>query len=658
MHRPHTPALLLRALFILLFGLGLAAADASASRAAPQRIRTLVLTGENRTDWRWTSTHLRELLESSGRFDVEISVAPEAALVDPDYLARFQLLLIDYSGSRWGDLAEGSFLEAVRGGVGVVALADAVAAFEDWPAYEELVGWKLGEYAYKSNFQPVDFRVTAPEHPIFADYAELGARQDQLAVGLELVESEHHRVVATVWPVDGSSEPQPAIITGRYGEGRVVSTPLGHVSPQRRQTWESQRNPEAEKLLLRACEWAGSGTVTTNLTRLAPNTLGEAERAEGWVLLFDGGTTRGWESSEGVGFSRERWRVEGGALRVLPEGSDGGWFSAEEFQEFELELEWRVEGESSSTIGFTRGDEAAGRGFDLDDSPGGDARRILRPEGEFNHARIVATYGRVEHWLNGVHLETRYMDPAQWAQRVGEDQVAGDAELSQMPLAKVLLESEGAAVWFRNIKIRHLPQEEASPPSGPQTIELFNGRDLTGWEWVPDARGPRNAPVPFAVGGEGQLVADSLPLGELRTTATYKDLLLELDYRFDPTSRATGEGGIYLRRTGEDVRLPNAVEVELDHMEAGSLWRYGDVEWQADRRRVYGDRIRPIQLNENRAGEWNHLEIRLERGDLLVTLNEQVVNNAQGVTEQDGTIALTVKRVGLEYRRLRLTPLR
>ncbi|MFT7667502.1 MAG: type 1 glutamine amidotransferase [Planctomycetota bacterium] len=617
------------------------------------RISTLILTGQNRTDWRWTSTHFRDLLEASGRFDVEVSLSPEGTLLDTAYLARFDLLLIDYSGSRWGDAAEKNFLDAVNGGAGVVVIGDAVAAFENWTEYETLVGFKLGEYAYKSNFQSVSVGVTDSTHPVLKDFGGIAVREEQLATGLELALDDQHKVIATVTPIGTGAPAQPALVVGTYGKGRTFATPLGHVSEGRRQTWESQRSPESEKLFLRACEWAATGKVSS-LKRMAHNTLSEADRAAGWSLLFDGNSPTGWKASEGVGLSEERWHVEGDALRVLPGKDSSNWFNAAEYREFELELEWKVEGGASSALGISRGQEQAGSSFAFDNSQGSDAQNILRPDGEFNHARVLATYDHVEHWLNGIKIMTVYTDPAQWARRMGEDQLARDPELSKLPLARIMLEGDGTAVWMRNVKIRPI-LEQAPAVSSSTTTNLFNGQNLDGWLWL-SFNDNNNETSPFHVGEEGQLIGSGQPMGTERTLETYQNFDLSFKWRFNPRSRIAGKAAIMVRASGDDVRFPNAVEIRLDPNEVGTLWRQGKLELTGERRRTSGQLVRPIVNSENRVGEWNHMEVRLHGGDLLVLLNGQVVNNASDVTIQSGWIGLVTRGFEIQYSSLQLTP--
>lgn len=613
------------------------------------RIDTLVLTGQNRTDWRWTSTHLRELLEASGRFHVEVSLGPDGDLLDTDYVDRFDLFLVDYSGSRWGEQAEANLLAAVERGAGLVALSDSVAAFDDWKEYEELIGFRRGEYAYLDNFQEVVVSFDGPDHPIGAGQSGDLRRQDQLPVGLEYVEGEGRQILATMTGANGGPA-QPAMVVSQRGKGRVFASPLGHVSNERRETWVAQRDAASERLLLRICEWAATGMVS-NLKRMEPNTLTAADRAAGWKLLFDGASGEGWAHEDGVGIPREGWRVEGGALHVQPDARAEGIRTEERYDQFELELEWKVEGQGKGVL-----DLAGGRQLELDDANDSD-RRILRPEGEWNHARVVATYDSVEHWLNGVRLLTLYDAPARWAERVGEGNLEDDPELSRMPLTQIALRNDGAAVSLRNFKIRRLPlPAEDEAPRGPQPLELFNGVDLTGWDWRP-VDDVLNAPAAFRVDEEGHLVNDGLPRGLLVSAGEYQDFELDLDWRFSPVTRLPGRAELVLRATGDDPEFPDGVGIKLDHGQVGALWRHGQFELAGDRRRTNGQLLRAIRQNDARPGEWNHLEVRLQGGELVVRVNGEVVNAASGLTERAGHLQLIPLGVEVQFRGFALQPL-
>ena len=167
--------------------------------------------------------------------------------------------------------------------------------------------------------------------------------------------------------------------------------------------------------------------------RTAPaNTLTAAERAAGWRLLFDGQSLAGWR-----GFKSDTvppgWRVDGGVLRKDAPVAD--IVSADQFGDFELELEWTI-GEAGNSGIFYRGTEEYDRIYWsapeyqlLDDARGEDNKTRLtcagaayalypspaghlKPAGEWNRTRIVARGPHVEHWLNGTKLlEYRVVEP-------------------------------------------------------------------------------------------------------------------------------------------------------------------------------------------------------------------------------------------------------
>ena len=101
----------------------------AAASAAQSKIPALVVSGANNHDWEWTAPSLERMLEETGRFDVDVTYEPSAALADGANLARYRLVVLDYNGPRWGDAADAAFLQAVRDGVGVAVVHAADNAF-------------------------------------------------------------------------------------------------------------------------------------------------------------------------------------------------------------------------------------------------------------------------------------------------------------------------------------------------------------------------------------------------------------------------------------------------------------------------------------------------------------------------------------------------
>jgi hypothetical protein len=207
-----------------------------------------------------------------------------------------------------------------------------------------------------------------------------------------------------------------------------------------------------------------------------PNTLTDAERAEGWRLLFDGSTLDGWRGYGG-GDAPAGWVVEDGTLTLAGEGGD--LVTEEQFGDFELSLEWNIEEGGNSGV-FYRAIEgldwiyqgapemqilddanhadgqaeitSAGSNFGLHAVP----RGIVRPAGEWNESRVVVRGDHVEHWLNGVRVVEYELGSDDWAQRVANSKFSAWPEYGRAARGHIGLQDHGNRVWFRAIKIRPL----------------------------------------------------------------------------------------------------------------------------------------------------------------------------------------------------------
>lgn len=206
------------------------------------------------------------------------------------------------------------------------------------------------------------------------------------------------------------------------------------------------------------------------------NTLTDEEIAQGWRLLFDGETTDGWRGFR-RGDAPDGWSVEEGTLtRTAPAGD---LMTEEEFADFELALEWKVEPAGNSGI-FIRATEeveqiyfgapemqilddeghrdglsrltAAGSNYDLHPAPEG----VVRPAGEWNEVRILVDGARVEQWMNGVRVVAYELWSPEWEELVANSKFAEWPEYGRARSGHIGLQDHGDRVWFRNIKIREI----------------------------------------------------------------------------------------------------------------------------------------------------------------------------------------------------------
>lgn len=211
------------------------------------------------------------------------------------------------------------------------------------------------------------------------------------------------------------------------------------------------------------------------------NLLTTEEAAAGWKLLFDGETFDGWRnfgSDTLVG-----WKIDSGRLLALGLGGDhaNDIITIEEFENFELSLEWKTSKSGNSGIFFNAVedtsieaiyaiapeyqlvDEVTWEGDPLAEGQKAaacydmyfaDPAKKLMPVGEFNVSKIVVNNGHVEHWLNGDMVVAYDMWTPQW------DSLKAVRKWKDYPLygtarkGHIGLQDHGKQTWFRNIKIR------------------------------------------------------------------------------------------------------------------------------------------------------------------------------------------------------------
>ncbi len=73
-----------------------------------------------------------------------------------------------------------------------------------------------------------------------------------------------------------------------------------------------------------------------------PNSLSQEEAEAGWLLLFDGKTTKGWTGLYGNPFPEGHWVVEDNCLKTAPGSYRGDIITEELFDDFEFSCEWKV----------------------------------------------------------------------------------------------------------------------------------------------------------------------------------------------------------------------------------------------------------------------------------------------------------------------------
>ncbi|MEE2883214.1 MAG: DUF1080 domain-containing protein [Planctomycetota bacterium] len=414
---------------------------------------------------------------------------------------------------------------------------------------------------------------------------------------------------------------------------------------------------------------AFSGSVVAGV----PNTINTAESAGGWVSLFDGSSSASWRGYRKDVFPDKGWKVEDGWMQVMAGGGGGDIVTVDQYDDFELELEWKAPAGSNSGVMYLANENNGASYFSAPEyqifgdkdltstsntSTGGlyalysPMNKQLNPSGEVNHARIVHCAGNVEHWLNGVLVLRAQIGSVDWNRRVAASKFAAWADFGTVKKGHIVLQDHGNDVWFRSIKIREIPTAERWRFS--KFEQLFNGYNMDGWSFFLNNDGKMENVWSVA---NGIISCVGRPAGYIYTNKKYQDFILEMDWRWDPVAKKGGNSGVLFRQVGEHKVWPKSIEAQLMAGSAGDFWCIGDFPMQTDPDRTRGRNTKHIEMNENDLGEWNHYEIHCTGGDVVLMVNGKVLNTAENCAEVPGPICLQSEGAPIQFRRIRVFPM-
>jgi hypothetical protein len=213
-------------------------------------------------------------------------------------------------------------------------------------------------------------------------------------------------------------------------------------------------------------------------------TLNQEEVAQGWILLFDGETTFGWQI-EGEA------RVENGLL-VLGGTKATKAVLSTAFGNYDLSMKYRVEvGDTNKEVTVFWHQKP-------------NASFMVLPQGaDADEQRLAGRlYLRVQESTHS------------WQAKLGSrnngvrDAFVGSKDVG--PSALTIYVPGGHRVFLQDVRLK---------PAGLKPV--FNGKDLTGWKEFPDRKSK------FAVTQEGWLTLKDGP-GDLQTTGKWGDFVLQI----------------------------------------------------------------------------------------------------------------------------------
>jgi len=291
----------------------LALASLICAATVPQeKSKVLIVDGQNNHNYKAMTPFMKEQLEKTGLFSVDVSTTPPAPPKPaknetPEQAAErekkaedlkaqwdkwrpafkdYKVVVSNYNGELWPADVNGAFEEYVKGGGGVYVVHAANNAFSGWTEYDLMIGlgWRGNKYGARLFYdetgklqrsEPGDgpgaghgaqheYKITLrdPEHPIVKGMPAVWMHAtDELYHG-QRGPAKNMLILASAYDdktKGGTGVHEPMLWVIPYGQGKVVTNVMGH------ENGKSVQCVGFVTIMLRSCEWLAGGKVTLPL---------------------------------------------------------------------------------------------------------------------------------------------------------------------------------------------------------------------------------------------------------------------------------------------------------------------------------------------------------------------------------------------------------
>ena len=210
------------------------------------------------------------------------------------------------------------------------------------------------------------------------------------------------------------------------------------------------------------------------------------------------------------------------------------------------------------------------------------------------------------------------------------------------------------SLFFVLVTSAVIAAELPAPITPTERIDLFNGKDFSGWTFCLRSNAPPAATFTVT---NGLMHCTGQPFGYVRTDKSFRDYKLTVEWRFVKIARGADNSGVFVHVQPPDKVWPQVIENQGQFHHQGDFIFMGGAMFKGANGMKQGMIRMKAASNEKAAGEWNTYEI-VCRGDTVKhSVTGKLMNEVEGCNASSGAIAMQSEGGEWELRRIYVEPL-
>jgi hypothetical protein len=212
-----------------------------------------------------------------------------------------------------------------------------------------------------------------------------------------------------------------------------------------------------------------------------------------------------------------------------------------------------------------------------------------------------------------------------------------------------------AACLFFGLAASALLAAELPAPIAPtERMDLFNGKDFSGWTFCLRSNAP---PADTYTVSNGLMHCTGQPFGYARTDKSFRDYKLTVEWRYVKIAARADNGGVFVHVNPPDQVWPLCIENQGQYHHQGDFIFMGGAMFTGTNGLKQGQIRMKAQQNEQAAGEWNTYEVVCRSNTVMNYVNGRLMNEVAGCNASSGAIAVQSEGGEWELRKIYIEPL-